>query len=267
MASPETTCISRTVATPGGEFEFKRAVRVNEHGIYDETIPYPGTFEVDSDAVRVSETDVREGNTVTNFDAEGTGYWSFDEGDGDVAYDRAGDHHLRGVTGRWTSGVRGTGLTVGGDDPRLTVPAEDFDVGDDDSLSVAFALKRDLSEVEPPLPRIAGTSDYRFQAFRDGLGFVVFDDSGVAAGSHALPTELAEWTHVAAVLDRDDGELRVYQDGSLVNTADAGGLGAITSDSPFSVGPERGRLNGRIRIDDPRVFHRALSPDEVRDSV
>jgi|GEM_PF-993339 len=55
---------SNRVTIPGGSFEYYRAVHPVENGVYEVTVPYPGTYTVGNTTVRVNRTTVREGATV-----------------------------------------------------------------------------------------------------------------------------------------------------------------------------------------------------------
>lgn len=57
--------LSAPVSAPNVEFTYRRQVAVNESGQFSVTVPYPGTYTIDNRTVRVSETDVTRGRSVT----------------------------------------------------------------------------------------------------------------------------------------------------------------------------------------------------------
>jgi len=80
-----------------------------KHGVYTETIPLPGRYEVGPQQVILSDADVMDGRVIADFEHEGAAHWSFEEGSGEWAYDRAGGRHARLHGGKW--GDRGIELS------------------------------------------------------------------------------------------------------------------------------------------------------------
>jgi hypothetical protein len=116
-------------------------------------------------------------------------------------------------------------------------------------------------------------SDGRIRAFH-------FRDWGSRLWEGDMPTNrLSEgfvadgmWHHVAFTIDQEAG--RLYVDGGLKDTVAWTGIpGAATSEVPLSLGSATALFDGtggaflRGRIDEVRVWSRALTPEEVRASM
>jgi len=79
--------------------------------------------------------------------------------------------------------------------------------------------------------------------------------------------EAFRWYHIAGVINRGNNTAYLYQDGALMNTKNITGLGPLTyhqfkiGTSPLSVGVNS--LHGFV--DDPRVYKRVVTQNEIRD--
>jgi hypothetical protein len=77
-------------------------------------------------------------------------------------------------------------------------------------------------------------------------------------------TSFDSWTLITAVVDREQDELRLYRNESLVGTRNISGLGAIDNSGSLSFG---GRPNGSyavVTIDSVRMYATALEEDAIR---
>jgi hypothetical protein len=98
----------------------------------------------------------------------------------------------------------------------------------------------------------------------------VFDEDGnnkrMDSNSGTLP--LNEYTHIAGVYDENADEMRIYADGSPAGASSVSAFSIATSTRPGGIGAEidvsgpTDRFDGRI--DDVRVYNRALSDSEIQ---
>jgi len=61
----EELTVETTVSIPGAEFTYTRRVETGPDGAYSVTVAHPGTYDVGNGTATVTETDVREGRTVS----------------------------------------------------------------------------------------------------------------------------------------------------------------------------------------------------------
>jgi len=210
-------------------------------------------------------------------------YWPFDEGSGTVAADAFGevadDGQVQGAI--WNSGRFGQALYLEANDvPADWVflpPSSDLEVTGDE-VSIATWLK--LRDFPSAFPEIRASvfdgfvDNYVLYLDRDdaSIRFAVTNASATTASAR-IPEErleLRRWHHVAGVYDGGAGEVRVYLDGALVETAPL--TGSVRSSSPQNSaigrnGSEDNDDNGRYYfrgwIDDMAIWNRALSATEI----
>ena len=196
--------------------------------------------------------------------------WSFDDGSGSVLRDSSpnGNHGTLVRPQRWVAGRHGGALNFNGSSDRVRVPG---------SPSLRLSSQYTLEAwVYPSLP----PSSWR-TILQKEVDAYFLTASGGGPGNHptgggtfngtqrfvAAPAPLPArtWTHLAATYD--GAVLRVYRNGTLVASAPV--TGAIEmNDSPLWLGGNA--VYGehfRGRIDDARVYARALSAAEIQSDM
>ena len=195
--------------------------------------------------------------------------YSFDEGSGTTVHDSTGIHNAKIEGAEWTTGKYGSALKFNASKKaQLTVPdSEDLRLKE-------FTLEAWVSPEESRnlAPLIAKTepNGYGYALYAGGDGAAghpegyqsnqewveayVYDEEGLT---------LNHWSHVALT---DDGKhLDLIVNGAIVAEGSAAAVQAgdgpltIGGDEPFAEG---GYFDGKI--DEVRVYERALSPTEVR---
>ncbi len=202
--------------------------------------------------------------------------YSFDEGEGETAEDLTGNGHTATIEGAsWSTHGR-----YGG--------AMEFDASEEDVLKVPDSPELDFSEeftleawVHPSgeesswAPIVAkqqggGKGAHRYAYWLheswEGANYPAggFETSTEGQDREAVPTEhLSEnhWTHLAITFD--GAKLRLYVDGELVKDESTTGMAQITEgDLQIGGSTEHGDFfNGRI--DEVRIYNRALGGGEV----
>jgi hypothetical protein len=201
-------------------------------------------------------------------------HWKFDEGDGNTAYDSAGNNHgiLIGDP-TWGEGQISGALGFDG--------ADDYvEVGDSpklegmDNLTICAWIRPQQNAGQDNVvivDKVCYTA-YRFHIYdvdqADGTGRL----TSWINGNTCSPTPNVElemsgssWYHVVLVYDNNDNEVRYYVDGSLGGTK-ALASGAIgTNSAPLWIArgnhPSPHYFTGII--DDVRLYDRVLSAEEV----
>jgi hypothetical protein len=200
-------------------------------------------------------------------------HWKFDEDQGSMAYDSVGENHGTVYDANWTTGILDGALSFDGD-------ADYVDLGDDDSL-------------KPPLPvtlstwiKLSGLGSYQYIIALDdptlnyygiwfyvrsenNLGINYGDGGGKGTGNRRTKTGTTElnadtWYHIAAIV-KGPTDMNL-----CINGADDGGTysgtgGSLTYSSGSSLIGMRydfGYFFGG-KIDDVRVYDRALSAEEI----
>ena len=256
-------------AEPGTTFDFEhrntidgRTVRVsqqvsvNEFGVYSIELPQPGSYTVNGETVTVPERAVTGGGVVSQFDGDGTAYWSFDENDGAIAHDRVGGYHAQlGGDAGWTAGVDGPGLRVQG------AGYAQSPLGSSGSFSLSLWV-RPSDRSTPEGLQILAYSDGGLILSQRPDGTVSFRLPGTD-GDHWWfgGIERGSWNHVVVTFD---GDRRVgYVNGELADesTVEAGGVGW---DKFLRIGGKDDRGVGFVGgVDEARFYDRALSRAEV----
>jgi len=261
--------LTTTVELSGDEFTYERQLEADKYGVYDIRVPYPGEYTSRKSTFEISETDVSDGRTISRFEGEGIANWSFNEGGGDTAYDRAGGNHLTGVGNLWTDGAIESAIQFDAGSERIKTEVRSLGFERNESITVSFFLRGDFSTVDITNPRlvefISKSGMYGFWARNNAndFGLRINDADGEGVRNFGIErTEFGRWTHVAAVLDRSEAELRLYQQGNLVNTTTASGLGGVGSVGTFQVGPQRGRIDS-VGIDELHIYDRVLLKEEI----
>jgi len=210
------------------------------------------------------------------------GYWKFDEGFGDAAYDsspQGNDGDLAGACPgaatcpTWTnSGKFGKALSFDGDDDYINA-GNDSSLIFENGMSISAWLKPNLS-VDPNsghiIRRNGNSISNGWYLFRQSTGtfqLQLLDHN--AANTSTLGTvdyiiPAGEWIHLVVLTDRNT--MKIYIDGTLnVSTDD------LTSDPLGSASADAiiGAYNGNANffngsIDEVKIYNYALTEDEVR---
>jgi hypothetical protein len=188
------------------------------------------------------------------------GYWSFNEGTGTVAGDFSGNGHHGTINGAtWTSGKLGTALNFDGDDDQVDIPLSSLS-----SYTVSMWVYIDAlgagagNSYNTLISNDVPDSGLFFRGTAAGANAGKIDTlcDGGTDGRTTASLALRTWNHV--VLTNNAGTGTFYLNGT--------GNGAVTitcSVSFASLGNDSADENFDGRLDEVRVYNRALSPSEV----
>jgi chitodextrinase len=211
------------------------------------------------------------------------GAWTFDEGEGETAFDTAnyGNDGALIYTDKsgpaWTAGKYGNGLQFDGIDDQVTIDGAGSleDVTDQSYTFAAWARADSLPPNSTPNDPFYSvvvrnyTGLYFDHNGRFRAQIRLADDTEVAVSSEAL--DPGAWHHLAMVVDDMNKQLHLYFDGQEVHDSPVSYTGALADheDAPYYIGTsepltERYEYRFKGKIDEPRIFDRGLSPSEVQ---
>lgn len=206
-------------------------------------------------------------------------HWALDEGGGITAYDSVGTNDGTLINGPvWTSGIIEGALEFDGVDDYVDVgdPIDgSLDFGAGDSLSIAawirsggesgtFVFKRSCTGIGGSYYEGYGIKLFEHKAY---FHFEDNSNHSISIVGHTIVGD-NNWHHVVAVRDTGTDEVYLYVDGS----SDASPVvdpttSTLATDKGFDIGHSintttgHGYFNGKI--DDVRVYERALSAEEI----
>ena len=204
------------------------------------------------------------------------GWWTFDEGDGNTAYDSAGDNDGTIYGATWTTGQIDGALSFDGSGDYVSTGSIDF--SGTNKITVSFWVKPNTASTGSNI-LVEMSSAYNSRAD----SFIVFfrEDETIEAtvrgniGYNAWWTTSTltpgEWHHVVAVFDKSlsSQESKAYLNGSLDGAIRPGGFDADNTNNfgnqPIYIASRAGSslyFNGSI--DDVHIYDKALSAEEIQ---
>lgn len=258
-------------------------------------VPAAGFSGADSFSYRAFDGLDSSAVTIVTFDVDalpepppGDGllhHWMFDDESGDVAVDSAGtqDGLLQGATFSNDTVLPGTSVLLDGEDDRvdlgavdvsgnaLTIAAwfkaDDYDVLDGRIVSKATGVSSAdhywmMSSIRVPHSNPNGRHYLRFRLKTNGETSTLIGDA--AAGR----IHVGNWTHGAMVYD--GAEMRIYKDGVLVGSMPKTGALDTNPAVDAAIGNQPSGAGERPwdgRLDDVRIYNRALTPAEIAELV
>ncbi len=199
-------------------------------------------------------------------------HWSFDEGSGDSARDLTGHGHDATISGpQWVRSPRGYALRFDGVDDVVTYANVDS-MNLQGDLTLMVWVKTRASEAPDTNRLIFGDSGAGVQRNLNlrisGYRVIMFEwADGTRNAILSADADLLDgsWKHLAVVADSGAGRITMFLDGEPV--------AQMRMPLPISRAPTPGRLSGQWAggclkgdLDDVRLYHRALSADEVREA-
>ncbi|WP_371774633.1 LamG-like jellyroll fold domain-containing protein [Streptomyces sp. NBC_01438] len=197
-------------------------------------------------------------------EVKGGAAWNLDEGKGAKAADQGPNRlplTLSAGTG-WTPGVQGSALKFNGEGQYAQTAGPAVDTTGDYTVSAWASLDALPGNYATAVSQDGRRTENPFY-LQYGQGAFAFSTPGGKRARAEMTPETGKWYHLVGV--RDGDELKLYVDGSLKATAQAGPADASTG--PLSVG--RGQYAGEKgdfwngSVDQVRVYDKALTADEV----
>jgi len=197
------------------------------------------------------------------------GNWDMDEGTGSVLNDNSGNsnHGTLANGPKWTQGKNGSALQFDGKDDYVNCGSGSSLNDISGVVSIEAWVKNNKSKynsiVNKRNDNIEGHWDFRYSTSY-GLQFVNFDSAGVPKITNSSGVTFDnDWHHLVAVAT--DSEVKIYMDGKKLATS--GALAPIISTN-INVKIGGWGLSGNYylngKIDEVKIYNRALSEEEVR---
>ena len=205
-------------------------------------------------------------------------HWTLNEGTGSTIEDAT----VNGNNGTlinmneqsWVEGIEGSALYFDGIDDYVNVPDEYAINFADQDFSISFWLKQSMMD-KAMRYIIKGThtspgSGKRYEVFHHASNVVRFSiDDNVTKSRIEVPNTdfvTGEWVHVVAVRDKTDGQLLLYANTHLQDTAnDLTGDISQDEDLYFGVSPDEDNTNLSGSLDDIRFFNFALDDSTIQE--
>ncbi|MER7491246.1 LamG-like jellyroll fold domain-containing protein [Streptomyces pharetrae] len=234
-----------------------------------------GLYTYDRRQIKIDPVRVREANLRViaagaaageRGELKGGGHWALDEGSGGTAKDdgpNAEPLTLAGGT-TWTPGIDGSALRFDGQGQYAETDGPVLDTTGSYSVSAWVTL-----DALPGNYATAVSQDTRRQAspfyLQYGQGAFAFSTPGEHRARLETTPETGRWYHLVGVRDSTSDEIRLYVDGALAATAEAGpaypSTGALTVGRAQWDGAHADFWDGAV--DEVHAFDTALTTAEV----
>ncbi|MHC4728829.1 MAG: LamG domain-containing protein, partial [Planctomycetota bacterium] len=197
------------------------------------------------------------------------GWWTFDEGSGNIAADSSGNGNDGTLNGpvEWTAdGKVGGAMKFTG--PYNFVQVQDSPSLDmTDAITIAAWINPSWTGNNRILQKSSGGGDNQYRLLKEWGDNMVFHLPGLSPDRLEFPglPLFGEWTHLAATYD--GSSMKVYYNGVVVGEQDSSGQLGV-SDGTLCIGtkhetaPAGDEYNGML--DDIRIYNRALSLSEIK---
>ncbi len=230
----------------------------------------PTTITMDSDKT-----------VQANFANNLVAHWEFNEGDGSVAYDSAGDNDGNIYDATWTTGKIGGALEFDGDNDYVRVPDSenlDFSTGD---MAISLWIKPADLGAGGILGKYDNWREYNYAIWY--VGEVLYFEVGNSSDAYGTEFETVvssidvntanQWYHIVGTYDHNN--VKLYVNGQEVDSkSENRDLGVGTG--PLCIGNVRydgvssdpsNEIDDYFhgKIDDVRIYDRALSDVEVEE--
>ncbi len=201
------------------------------------------------------------------------GYWKFDEGSGTTGSDssRYGNNGTLVSNPAWVNGIAGKCLNFGS---CTYVNVPDATILDFGTSNFSISVWAYLDTTSDSFGRIVGKKDIAAAAagysiyWRPGISELMWStaDGSLSSEIYTADTITIGWHHIVMVRDSGDANNGYfYIDGVKKQLASAASILNVSSSQPLTIGSIPGcSLNFVNKIDDVRVYNRALSEAEIR---
>ncbi len=271
----ETITVRKDVSVGGESFTWEKQVQTTMNGWYAARVPYSGSYTVSKgDPIHASDNAVSTGKFVTHQrNDERSASWSFDEGRGDVAFDRQNGQHGRIYGADWVAGENGRALQFSGNDYVEVPNSNKWNDTGGFTLSVWFKLndtvdyKNDVRYsrivAKAPSSPYRNTSGYQIALINKRLGGLVGNgkDASMEFTSNRLDNT---WHH--AVLTWNGSVLKMVLDGHFIGSASF--ESRPDTNHNLIIGSSSSYKNGFVgRISGVKYYNHSINVEESNQTV
>ncbi|GEM_PF-6716874 len=190
------------------------------------------------------------------------GYWQFDEGVGTTANDSSGQANTGTLNSAWNiSGRYGYGVQLNGTSGNVTIP--NTASLNPANITISFWAKfNSFAATQRIINKWTNTNEYTTHIIANSnLGFQATNTLGSTQQASYTISNLATgtWYHIAGTFDGSN--VRLYVNGTLVDTQPLTGALQNTGTDPVSISHTSFPFNGTI--DEVAIYNRALTATEV----
>ncbi len=195
-------------------------------------------------------------------------HWKLDDGSGNTAVDSAGGHNATITNPVWDpSGQDGGSLRVAALNQAGAAPHDDALNLTRGLTLMAWVNKAQGWGYDAAIDKASSGSDinYFLGTWEDEIvfGFSTTTDNWQGYYTSGVNLTLGSWNHIAASFDNTGDEVRIYRNGSLVQTFPTT-LEPVTNSGNLWLG--RSALTNELlngRLDDARIYNRVLDAAEI----
>ena len=206
------------------------------------------------------------------------GYWSFNEGAGNIAHDASGNGNDGNLIGQpsWTNGMNGTALHFNGTADYVEIPDSNTLNNENFTIEAWIYLDQDVQRTQARIvsKQQADPISYSLEIFGNGYGASSGNQLVFEIGTGSTYTELMSnthlsnhtWYHVAAT--QNDTVSSIYINGTLdrsgnTATQTTSNLGTLTIGCLKPYGSNPGFFF-KGTIDEVRIYSKALTQPEIQ---
>jgi len=206
------------------------------------------------------------GSARAGLDPSLVGWWTFDEGEGTIAYDATGKGNDGTLTNdpEWTIGHLAGAVAFPSTVNAFVVVEDSPELNPTEAISIAAWINPEWTGNNRIMQK--GSSDNQYRLLRESGDNFVFHLAGLGNGRlEGFPTPPnGEWTHVAGTYD--GSSMKVYYKGEVAGEQETSGQISTSADSLFigtkhATAPVGDGFSGAM--DDVRLYDRAVAQEEI----
>jgi hypothetical protein len=202
-------------------------------------------------------------------EADLVAYWSFDEGNDDIAADGSGNGNDGTVVdAEWVDGKFGGALEFDGN--HVLVPNHDsFNFTKEQSFSIILWINYEAKgDWQGVLQKFNGGYPFKVEINPSNSLYCALWDQTNNPGAHVGDVS-GDWHHFAFVRDRSEEKLYSYLDGELNETKDDTITGTIANDTDLYIGARKPGNTILLKgiLDEIAIYSRVLTTDEIEAAV
>ena len=202
---------------------------------------------------------------------EGSGpiaHWKFDEGEGSIAYDSAGDNDGTIYGAVWTTGQIDGALSFDGDRDYVMVGDQNSLEPQEFTLSFWAKLNNPSASLQGGIAKgyvFGSGTEYSYQfKFHNGQAYAAVTNTSNIGFNSVTPIGDSDWHMWSMTVGNNN--ISIYKDGVLNNSIEyTGTIDYIKSHNNFVIGArDDGSFAFNGVIDDVSIYDRVLSADQIQ---